>query len=459
MLHKAATISGCQCRPQYACRKLLRLCNPSCNLGLAALVQCLNIHGYGAGVHQVVLLDQVPEEWRLLVSLCRAPIPADRPTVPQLQLYLLDLCQRSKKALIPSRSMPANAISHAAPRTLSQAQSPSAACQKATASSMEHASEVPSQMPKMMSNPIYSPGGASVSPPQGPADHKESSWQSPLAALASRIPWPATSQRGVGTPAAGRGVGLLVPRLMPAVEQWLPHETVTLIGGSPDSSGSSPLAAATPSKQSTAAPALVTNEELAVSGSLLSSHNTSSRTGSGEASGAAVPSIFGGSHSEEHDAALAGSPLSNLPDSCGKKDDVISSRQAASDYPSSEMLYQAVPSTRPLMELQDNGEHDDWHIRATDVGHLVHMNGAVRRSPVSRLAPRRDDSALEQGPMAKWIALTQNKAAAVAGAFNRRASGMVEQTTGMLQLKSEAQLSTETVSVNEQIMSVTSGGN
>ena len=202
----------------------------------------------------------------------------------------------------------------------------------------------------------------------------------------------------------------------------------------------------------------MTNEEPAVSGSLPSSHNTSSRTGSGEASGAALPSIFGGSHSEEHDAALASSwPLTNLPDTFGKKDDVISSRQAASDYPSSEMLYQAVPSTRPLMELQVNGEHDDWHIRATDVGHLVHRNGAVRRSPVSRLAPRRDDSALEQGPMAKWIALTQNKAAAVAGAFNRRASGMVEQTTGMLQLKSEAQL--ETVSVNEQIMSVTSGGN
>ncbi len=39
-----------------------------------------------AGLHQASLPDCVAEEWRQLVSLCRAGNPADRPTVAQLQL-------------------------------------------------------------------------------------------------------------------------------------------------------------------------------------------------------------------------------------------------------------------------------------------------------------------------------------------------------------------------------------
>ena len=404
------------------------------------------MHGCAA---ELVLPDHVPEEWRLLVSLCRAPTPADRPTIAQLQLYLLDLCHHFKKAPRQSHSTPSNGGSGARPAQLKQAQQPSTVHQKAPDAIMEPVNS----SPKMVSNPIYSSREGSVSPGQAPTDHKARSWISPLTAQASKIPLPgATSQRGVGTTAAGRGVGLLVPKLMPAVEQWLPHETVTLIGGRPDSSASSPLAAATPSKHSTAAPALVTNAELAVSGSLLSSHNMTSRTDIGKASGAALPSILSGSRSEKHESAHASpSPLTNLPDTVGKNCDVISSRQAASDYPSSRMLYQTVPPSSPLVELQDNGEQ---HIRATDVGHLVHMNRALRQSPVSRLAPRRDDSALERSPMAKWIALTQDKAAAVTAAVNRSAASMVEQTSGMLQQWSEAQLSANTTFVKAEAKSV-----
>ena len=39
------------------------------------------------------LPDYVPEQWRLIVSLCRAAKPVDRPTLAQLQLHLHGLCQ------------------------------------------------------------------------------------------------------------------------------------------------------------------------------------------------------------------------------------------------------------------------------------------------------------------------------------------------------------------------------
>ncbi len=103
-----------------------------------------------------------------------------------------------------------------------------------------------------------------------------------------------------------------------------------------------------------------------------------------------------------------------------------------------------------LMVPKENIMADSRQKGAADMEQLVgpfglhHRQGFVR-SPMSRLPPRRDDTALNEGGIARWSSWAQGKAADFAASMNRRAPGVAEQTITLLQHWSESQLSVRSV--------------
>ena len=117
-----------------------------------------------AGLHQAFLPDCIAEEWRQLVSLCRAGNPADRPIVAQLQLYLHSTChQPVKQALKAMRSSGKASPAVSAQRYSSgQRQGlPSPAMSHRGLQALEVADSA-AALPRMASNPLFAPGKHSI---------------------------------------------------------------------------------------------------------------------------------------------------------------------------------------------------------------------------------------------------------------------------------------------------------
>ncbi len=112
MPFSAQSVTVCRCGVGYI--------PPEAHQG-AALTTAADIYQFGdlcyymkTGLHPspladaMPLPDYVPAQWRLMVSLCRAAKPADRPTLAQLQLHLHGLCQAAPILMqLPAKSAPA----------------------------------------------------------------------------------------------------------------------------------------------------------------------------------------------------------------------------------------------------------------------------------------------------------------------------------------------------------------
>ena len=112
MLHSTQTVTMNRCGVGYV--------PPEAHQG-AALTTAADVYQFGGlcyymatGLHPspladaMPLPDYVPEQWRLMVSLCRAAKPVDRPTLAQLQLHLHGLCQPAPTPMqLPAKSAPA----------------------------------------------------------------------------------------------------------------------------------------------------------------------------------------------------------------------------------------------------------------------------------------------------------------------------------------------------------------
>ncbi len=99
---------------------------------------------------------------------------------------------------------------------------------------------------------------------------------------------------------------------------------------------------------------------------------------------------------------------------------------------------------------EENIVADSRQTGAADVEQLVspfrlcHSQRLVR-SPMSGSPPKKDGNAPENGGMIRWLSRAQGKAADLAASMNQRAAGVAEQTTTLLQLWSESQLSVRSV--------------
>ncbi len=121
---------------------------------------CYNM---ATGLHPPLLADAmplpyyVPEQWRLMVSLCRAAKPVGRPTVAQLQLHLQGLCQPAPTPMrLPAKS--ALAVLVWVPSLgLSQELSSYALSQKGLHASEAAASGSSAVLPRMAANPLFLP--------------------------------------------------------------------------------------------------------------------------------------------------------------------------------------------------------------------------------------------------------------------------------------------------------------
>ena len=249
---------------------------------------------------------------------------------------------------------------------------------------------------------------------------------------------------------------LLMPTLMQGVEQWLPDETITCMGQSP-SSGLGP-GASVGSRHSLAGPAGVAAGGKAVHkmpGSSLTSSSLLSEADSEHAAGAAaLPLLPSSSHSVKHTAAVAGSLYSsNLP--------AAHEAVQRAQLPQLDNSIEAAPKKAAMVHStlttgikhalslprmpEEDAEPGSRCVGASDVGHLLSSSSGLQGfSPAAKPPPRRDDSAIEHTGVTGWIALSQHKAAVVAAAVNRGASGLVVQTSDMLQQWSDSQLSAKT---------------
>ena len=232
-----------------------------------------------AGLHQAPLQYCVAEEWRLMVSLCLAGNPADRPTVAQLQLYLHSICcqpvkQAPKAVRSPGKASPAVSAQRYSSRHKQGLPFPPISHRQGLPSpSVSHRQGLPSPpisnrqglplspisqggvqalevatsnsaaaLPQMASNPLFAPGSTSskVTPAEDKASSAAPSQTTSLTAAAPKASrHVGGTQRASPTAAQAPGAFIPVPQLMLGVEQWLPEESVSCIqhrqGGSPSS--------------------------------------------------------------------------------------------------------------------------------------------------------------------------------------------------------------------------------
>ena len=447
-----------------------------------------------AGLHQASLPDCVAEEWRHLVSLCRAGNPADRPTVAQLQLYLHSICQQPVKQApkavrstgkaspaMPTQryssghrqGLPFPAMSHRGVQALEVATSDSAAA-----------------LPHMASNPLFAPSSppSKVTPAEYKASSAAASQGTSLTAAAPKASRAfARAQRASTSAAQAPGPFISVPQLMLGVDQWLPEESISCVEHRQGSTPSSHHAAAR-SQQSNAG--LDGDTSAAGSGGAAmhlprtAGGNTGAPHSLGSSQAAAGPlgnGITGSAHSSQLSCGEQASEASMIlravasgrqPPACSKRslselagygdtDSTAAScllvpgttgskPRAVLGYAKTALSVSGSYATTPLLMRTDNGEQEG---RQSEAGQLVspsrfHASSGLMRSSVARAPPRRDDTALEKGGVTRWIAQAQGKAAHLAAMVNERAAGMAEQTSTLLQHWSESQLSTKTVAVS-----------
>ena len=185
------------------------------------------------------LPDYVPQEWRLVVSQCRAINPSDRPTVAQLQLHLLGLCQHIKQGpKSPSSSaklVPAKLTGGTSSTEPSHRLSSLVISQEVPATTVPATVESAIVAPTLASNPFYA---SESRPSKRPStDHKPTpaalAQSPPLAAAASRAAVSgARNQLSLASAASALGSVLKVPKLMRGVDNWLPEESIALVGHS-----------------------------------------------------------------------------------------------------------------------------------------------------------------------------------------------------------------------------------
>ncbi|KAL0030720.1 hypothetical protein WJX77_003621 [Trebouxia sp. C0004] len=435
-----------------------------------------------AGLHQASLPDCVAEEWRQLVSLCRAGNPVERPTVAQLQLYLHSIChqpvkQAPKAIRSPGKASPAvpaqryssghrqglpfPAMSHRGVQALEVATSHSAAA-----------------LPHMASNCLFTPSStpAEVSPADRKVAFAAPSQCAPLTGAATPSRPVARAQRASATAAQALSAFIAVPQLTLGVDQWLPEESISCVEHRPGGSLSSHHAAAG-SQQSSGR---VDGDTAAAGRGGAAMHLLTTAGGDsgaahsiGSSQAAAGPLDNGstgcGEQASEASMILRAVVPSHQPPACPKKSlsELAGFGDTADGTAAAGMLIPgttgsklrgvlgyaktAVPvsgsyATIPLLMCTDNSEQEG---RQWEAGQLVspsrfHASSGLIHSPVARTPPRRDDTALEKGGVTRWIAQAQGQAAHLAAVVNERAAG----TSSLLQQWSETQLSTKPVAVS-----------
>ncbi len=444
-----------------------------------------------AGLHQAPLPDCVAEEWRQLVSLCRAGSPADRPTVAQLQLYLHSICQQPVKQAPKAMGSPGKTIPGVSAQRYSsdnRQRLPFPATSHRGVQVLEATtSNSAAALPHMASNPLFAP---SSTPPQAsPAEYKASSaappQTAPLTAAAPKASRAfARAQRVSANAAQALGAFISVPQLMLGVDQWLPEESISCVDHQQGSTPSSHHAAAR-SQQSNdgldgdTAAAGSGGAAMQLPGTAEGNSGAPHSIGSRQAAAGPLGyGITGSAHSSQlsceeqaSDASLIlravasshqtpACPKGSLCDLAGYGDTadstaasglqapvITASKPALLGYAKTAVSVSSSYSTAPLIMSTDKAEQESRHIEA---GHLIspyrfHASSGLTRSPVMRAPPRRDDTALEKSGVTRWIAQAQGKAAHRAAVVNERASGMAEQTSTLLQHWSDSQLSTKTV--------------
>ena len=209
-----------------------------------------------AGLQQAPLQDCVAEEWGLLVSLCLAGNPADRPTVAQLQLYLNSIChqpvkQAPKAVGSPSKASPAVSaqryssrhrqglpfppISHRqglpVPPVSHRQGLPFPPISHRGVQALEVAtSDSAAVVPHMASNPLFAPSSipSEVTPAEFKASSATPSQTTSLTAAAPKASrHVARPQRASATAAQAPGAFISVPQLVLGVEQWFPEKSIS----------------------------------------------------------------------------------------------------------------------------------------------------------------------------------------------------------------------------------------
>ena len=131
---------------------------------LAIITAALKLHSSAstcklpyADVDEALPIELVPEEWRLLVSLCRAANPVDCRPLAHLQLHLRSLCQLTKLApKAASFSRQATGMSsHALQPRRDQALQLVAISQKGPSAAIARHTEPSSMLLSMPFNPLY----------------------------------------------------------------------------------------------------------------------------------------------------------------------------------------------------------------------------------------------------------------------------------------------------------------
>lgn len=450
----------------------------------AALTTAADVYQFGGlcyymatGLHPspladaMPLSDYVPEQWRLMVSLCRAAKPVDRPTLAQLQLHLHGLCQRASTPIqLPAKSAPAVPV-WVPPHGRSQELSAFALSQKGLHASEAATSGPFAVLPRMAANPLFLPS-------TGPAQTRTAEHKAAARATHS----PAWTQRASAVPEQGQGVTISVPRLMLGVDQWLLEESIRCVDHSQGTPSSHHAAAR--SQQSNARPDADTAGSAAAvlqspspvqdsSDAALSIHGA--EAASVPMSNAFTADSTQAGCADQHAAArdilravayshnTRDRPRRNISDLWGSGDARSSTaalRHQAAVMPSSKSTAGLHCGTGiscsmnalniPLRMPEEDIMADSRQTEAADMEQLIspfrfHHNQGLVRSPMSRLPPRRDDTALENGGMARWLSRAQGKAADFAASMNQRASGVAEQTTTLLQHWSESHLSVRIV--------------
>ena len=231
-----------------------------------------------AGLQQAPLQDCVAEEWGLLVSLCLAGNPADRPTVAQLQLYPNSIChqpvkQAPKAVGSPSKASPAVSAQRYSSRhrqglpfppishrqglpfpPISHRQGlpfpPISHRQGLPVPPVSHRQGLPfppishrgvqalevatsdsaAVVPHMASNPLFAPSSipSEVTPAEFKASSATPSQTTSLTAAAPKASrHVARPQRASATAAQAPGAFISVPQLVLGVEQWFPEKSIS----------------------------------------------------------------------------------------------------------------------------------------------------------------------------------------------------------------------------------------
>ena len=210
---------------------------------LAIITAALKLHSSAstcklpyADVDEALPIEHVPEEWRLLVSLCQAANPVDCPTLAHLQLDLRSLCQLIKLAPKASASFSRQATgmsSHALQPRCDQALQLVAISQKGPSATTACPTEPSSMLPSLPFNPLYTSVTSMPSCQEPGNSHaaSESLCQTvPSTPVVPRSKLPAgNSQRALAAAALGLGPLVQIPRPVQETEQWLPEHSMNFV--------------------------------------------------------------------------------------------------------------------------------------------------------------------------------------------------------------------------------------